>query len=99
MTVDSGIIKLPIDGASIELGSSQSKIIDKKLVKGGSGPVSTHIVGLDNFIGIEVPRMTTVERNDIGTYGLGATGPNIITFDKTTNKFMGWNGTTWVELG
>ena len=96
INVEDGVIKLLTDGSSIELGSDNSKIIDTLVSIGASGPNSNHVVGFENFIALEIPRMTTLELTNVI---LGATGPNLITFDSTANKFKGWNGTAWVELG
>ena len=97
--LQSGNISLLNDGASIQLGSDNSKILDTIVAVGATGPNSTHVVGFENFIAIQVPRMTEVELIDVGANGLGATGPNVITFDSTNNTFRGWNGVSWVVLG
>lgn len=99
INVQNGNITLPTDGAYIELGGDNSKIKDTTVALGASGPNSDHIVEFENFIGIAAPRMTTVELTDVGANGLGATGPNLVTFDSDTNQFKGWNGTAWVVLG
>lgn len=99
ITLNTGNILLNSDGASIGLGSDNSKIIDKIVAIGASGPNSTHIIGATGFIATEIPSMTTAELTDVGVNGLGATGPYVITFDSDTANFKGWNGTAWVILG
>tara|TARA_R110000796_G_scaffold44977_4_gene109249 strand:- start:5531 stop:6061 length:531 start_codon:yes stop_codon:yes gene_type:complete len=94
LNITDGIIILPKDGAYIELGADGSKIVDKVVAVGAN---STHIVGVTGFIAIEVPKMSTVELTDVGTNGLvplGATGPAVITYDTTVNKYKGWNLST-----
>jgi len=95
INLQTGNIKAIQDGASIELGSDNSQIIDK-LAIGSTGPNGDHILGLNDFVAIEVPKMTTPQLTDLV---LGATGPHIITFDDTSKTFKGWNGTVWVTLG
>ncbi len=99
LSLQDGDIKALSDGAKIELGTDGSAIVDSLVAVGASGPNSTHYVGVTGFIGYEVPRLTTVEITDVGANGLGATGPNLVTFDSDTNEFKGWNGVAWVVLG
>ena len=96
VNIQTGNISIPTDGASIGLGTDSSKIIDTIVAVGVSGPNSTHVISFENFIAIEVPKMTTVELTDVV---LGATGPALITLDITSGEFKGWNGTSWTVLG
>lgn len=88
-----GNISMPTDGASIGLGADNSKIAD--VVLGASGPNNIHSLEFQNYVAIEVPKMNN---DTLTNLDLGATGPNLITFDTGTSQFKGWNGTEWVVL-
>lgn len=96
VSISSGSFKATTNGSFLQLGADNSKIIDTIVTVGAGGPSSTHVIGATGFIGIEIPTMTTTELTAVS---LGTTGPKIVTFDSTVNKFKGWNGTAWVELG
>jgi hypothetical protein len=97
LSLSLGNIVLATDGAYIELGTDNSRLTDNIIAIGASGPNSNHYLELENFIGVSMPRLTTVEINNIT--GVGTTGPNLITFDSDTDQFKGWNGTSWSILG
>tara|TARA_Y100001937_G_scaffold116495_1_gene168495 strand:- start:395 stop:910 length:516 start_codon:yes stop_codon:yes gene_type:complete len=96
VSISSGSFKATTNGSFLELGADNSKIIDTILPVGTGGPSPSHIIGATGFIGIQISEMTTTERTAVT---LTATSPKIITFDTDLNKFYGWNGTTWSELG
>ena len=90
-----GNFKATTNGAYLQLGADNSKIIDTSFTVAS---VTKHFIGTTGFSGIEVPRMTTAE---LTAFGASLGTKNMIAFDSTSgvNKFKGWNGTAWVELG
>jgi hypothetical protein len=95
VNINQGNLTLPTNESYLGLGADDSKIKDTLVSVGASGPNSTHIVEFENFIGLALPRLTTVEKTDIS---LGATGPNLVVFDSDTNKACVWDGTQWADL-
>ena len=95
VSISSGSFKATTNGSFLELGADGSKIIDTSFTVAS---VTKHFIGTTGFSGIEVPRMTTAE---LTAFGASLGTKNMIVFDSTSgvNKFKGWNGTAWVELG
>lgn len=62
---------------------------------GTSSPDASALFQVDSTTrGFLPPRMTTVEMNAVSTPASG-----LMVFDRTTNQWMGYNGTSWVILG
>lgn len=95
ININQGNLTLPSNNSYLGLGADGSKIKDTLVGVGASGPNSTHIVEFENFIGLSLPRLTTVEKNNLI---LGATGPNLVLFDSDTNKACVWDGTQYQDL-
>jgi len=93
VSISSGSFKATTNGSFLQLGADNSKIIDTPFTVAS---VTKHFIGTTGFSGIEVPRMTTAE---LTAFGASLGTKNMIAFDSTVNKFKGWNGTAWVELG
>ena len=93
--VQAGDLKLLHDGAFIEMGTNNSQIVHATVT--GATAATKNIVQFVEFSGIEIPKVTTVDRVAIGT-DIGATGPNVVVFDTDTGKFTGWTGSQWVNF-
>jgi hypothetical protein len=95
INITDGDFRATTNGSFLELGADGSKIVDTSFTVAS---VTKHFIGTTGFSGIEVPRMTTAE---LTAFGASLGTKNMIAFDSTSgvNKFKGWNGTAWVELG
>jgi len=96
-----------IGNAMSGLGSNTTLIGNnatiKTILKGQVGigtvaPIATAAFQIDSTTqGLLPPRMTTVQKNTLGTTA-GVGGKGLIVFDTDTNKLCCWNGTIWNDL-
>lgn len=96
ITINNGNIILAPNSKYIQFGADSAKL--KQLPYGAGATANLHVLDTsEGFSGVSVPSLTVTDLNTLGT-NLGATGPNVITFDSTNSKFKGWNGSSWVDL-
>ncbi len=94
ISIQSGNITLASDSSYIELGTDNSKIIDNIVSVGASGPNGNHVLGLENFIGIEIPRLTTTEKIEV----IPSNDKSVLVFDTDLNTLSIWSGVAWIDL-